>query len=425
MRKLLLVGALAGLLAGPAQAATPREVVGRVADQIAALYFDSAKGARVAAELRAEAARGDYDRHAAPLDLAQALTVRLRPEDAHFQVFWSAAQPATTPAAGPQRAEPSAAERAERRQNHGFRSVEIRPGGVAVVRMSHFADFQGAEGPAKDAADAVMAMTAGAEAVIFDLRDNGGGSPAMVAYLVSHFVAEGANVYNIFRTRGADEDERPTAPPKTGRRLGLPVYAVVSGRTGSAAESFSYTLQAAKRGVVVGETSAGAANPGAPAPVGDGFVVFVSDGSPVNPITKANWEGAGVIPDVAAPAAEALARAEQLALARILEGDGDALLKTEARWALEALGPPAPAGALSGYAGVYGGRSVVARDGRLEIAQPRRLPLVLKPLANGDFAVEGAAVPTRITFERDAAGRVIGMVQSLSTGQATRYARAH
>ena len=419
MRRMLLGGVLAGLLAATAQAAEPREVVGRVADQIAARYFDEARGAKLAGELRREAARGEYDRYTAPLDLAQALTVRLKPVDGHFQVVWSEAPRAAPP---PLQAG-ATAEQAERRRNFGFRAVEILPGGVAVVRMSYFAHFEGADGPAKQAADAVMAMTAGAEAVIFDLRDNGGGSPAMVGYLVGHFVPEGANVYNTFKSRGPDADERPTAPPKTGRRLDQPVYVVVSGRTASAAESFSYTLQAAKRALVVGEASAGGANPGALAPVGDGFAVFVSDGAPVNPITGKNWEGTGVAPDVAAPAGEALMKAEQLALTGVLQSQADPAVKTEARWALEALGPAAPVKAPADYVGVYGVRAIVEKDGRLTVVQSRRPPLLLKPVADDAFVVEDAAVPTRVTFDRDAAGRVAGMVQTLSSGQAARYAR--
>lgn len=422
MRGVLLGAVLAGVLAGAAQAAGPREVVGRVADQIAARYFDEARGAKLAAELKAEAARGDYDRYAAPLDLAQALTVRLKPQDAHFQVVWSAPAPVSP---GPNRpAAAGAAEAAERRQNYGFRAVEILPGGLAVVRMTHFADFRGAEAPAKQAADAVMAMTAGADAMIFDLRDNVGGSPAMVGYLVGHFVPEGADVYNTFKIRGPDEDERPVAPPKTGRRLEQPVYVLVSGRSASAAESFAYTLQAAKRAVIVGEPSAGGANPGDFAPVGDGFAVFVSDGSPVNPITGKNWEGTGVIPDVAAPAADALTKAEQLALAKLVERQTDPQAKTEARWALEALAPAAPVKALSDYVGAYGPRTVAIRDGRLHIVQGRRPPVSLNPLAPDTFSVEGAPVPTRVSFERDAAGRVTGMVQAQSSGQSSRFARA-
>jgi len=421
MLRMLLGGVLACLLAGSAQAAAPRDVVARVADQIAARYFDGARGAKLAGELKAEAARGDYDRYTAPLDLAQALTARLKPADSHFQVVWSGAPKV----AAPRQAGATADAQAERRQNYGFRAVEIRPGGVAVLRMSYFADFEGADGPAKQVADAAMAMTAGAQAVIFDLRENGGGSPTMVAYLVSHFVPEGADVYNTFKTRDGSDYERPTAPPKTGRRLDQPVYVVVSGRSASAAESFSYTLQAAKRAVIVGEPSAGGANPGNMAPVGDGFAVFVSDGTPVNPITHKNWEGTGVLPDVAARAGEALAKAEQLALNGVLQSQADSAAKTEARWALEALGPAAPVKALADYTGTYGVRTLVDTDGRLTVVQNRRPPVLLKPVAADAFVVEGAATPTRVTFERDAAGKVTGMVLTQASGQASRYARTN
>lgn len=419
MRKMLGAVALACLLAGTAQAAEPRDVVGRIADQIADRYFDAAKGAKLAAELKAEAAKGDYDRYAAPLDLAQALTVRLKPQDSHFQVIWSASPP---PPPGPRRPGGDEAE-AERRQNYGFRGVERVAGNIAVVNMGYFAHFEGGEGPAKDAADAVMALTANADAVVFDLRDNGGGSPAMVGYLVGHFVPEGADVYNTFRSRGPDRYERPPAPPKTGRRLDQPVYVLVSGRTASAAESFSYTLQSAKRATIVGEASAGGANPGGMAPVGDGFAVFVSGGSPVNPITKKNWEGSGVVPDVAVPVGQALAKAEQLALAKVVATTASPFVKTDAQWALEALGPAAPVKALADYAGAYGARSVAVQDGRLMVAQGRRPPLALKPVGADVFAVEGTAIPIRVSFDRDAGGRITGMVQTTSSGQATRFAR--
>lgn len=437
--------ALSLVMAGGAQAAEPRVVVGKIADQIEAGYFDAAKGARLAAELKAEAAKGQYDRYTAPLDLAQALSVRLKPQDSHFQVTWSADAPAGPAAGGPvtvrrvaggptpapgagpviRRAAPPGAEEQARRQNYGFRGVEVLPGAIAVIQMSSFAHFQQASDPAKQAADAAMTLAAGADAVIFDLRDNGGGSPAMVGYLVGHFVPEGANIYNTFKSRGPDAYETPPEAPRTGRRLDTPVYVLVSGRTASAAESFSYTLQSAGRATIVGEATAGGANPGGFAPVGDGFAVFVSGGSPVNPITGRNWEGTGVIPDVVARPDEALVKAEQLALAKVLEGQGSAMAKADAKWALEALSPAAavPAKALADYAGGYGVRAVKVDGGRLVVAHDRRPPVSLKPLGKDIFAVEGAATPVRVTFDRDAAGKITGMIQSTSDGRQTRFAR--
>jgi hypothetical protein len=126
---------------------------------------------------------------------------------------------------------------------------------------------------------------------------------------------------------------------------------------------------------------------------------------------------------VATPAGEALTKAQQLALTKRLETQTDPLLKTETRWALEDLAPAAPLKSPADYAGVYGGRSIAIQDGRLRLVQGRRPPLSLKPLAADTFAVEGAAVPTRITFERDGADKITGLVQSLSSGQASRFAR--
>lgn len=418
--------ALALLLPAAAFAQTPpppREVVGRTAKAIEDLYFDPAKGAAIAADLRKEAAAGQYDKLTDPRDLATALSTRLRPLDHHFNVSYRPGAPGPAPGGpGPRQPDPGY-EAVLRRANYGFREVKLLPGGVGYIQLSQFADFDAEGDPAKAAADAALALVANADALIIDLRDNGGGSPAMVGYLVGHFAPEGANIYNTFKSRGPDEHETPPAPPKTGRRLDTPLYVLTSGRTGSAAEAFSYTLQQAKRGVIVGEASAGAANPGGMAPVGDGFAVFVSGGSPVNPISGRNWEGTGVIPDVAVPVGQALVKAQELALAKVVGGPGSAAAKTDARWALEALGPAAPVKVLSDYAGAYGLRVVAVQDGRLMVAQGRRPPLTLKPIGADVFAVEGAAVPTRVTFERDSSGKITGMLQTNSSGQATRYAR--
>ncbi len=77
----------------------------------------------------------------------------------------------------------------------------------------------------------------------------------------------------------------------------------------SAAESLAYLLKTTGRAVVVGEPSAGAANPGDWFDTGAGAAVFVSTGAPVDPRTGTSWEGVGVVPDVAASPE----RAEQVA----------------------------------------------------------------------------------------------------------------
>jgi hypothetical protein len=413
------------LMIGPgALAAAPRDVAVHVAEQIAGNYFDPAKGAAIAADLKAEARKGAYDGYAQPLDLARVLTERLRPLDAHFLVTWTPPSDAPAQQARPQASVVEETD-AERRTNYGFRAAEVLPGNIGLIELRHFADFAAAGDPAKRTADAAMALVANTDSVIFDLRQNGGGSPAMVGYLVSHFVPAGANVYNTFKGRGVDTNERPRVEVTAARRLTVPVYVLVSARTGSAAESFAYTLQAAKRAVIVGDASAGAANPGGFRPAGEGFLVFVSAGRPVNPITRTNWEGVGVKPDVAIRADEALTHARSLALGHDLATHLAGPAALEKRWALEQLQPAAavPAATLAAYAGDYGARTIAVADGRLMMLAGRRPALTLKAISPDVFAIDDSDAPRRVKFERDAGGRITGFLVTFSDGEVSRYAR--
>lgn len=199
---------------------------------------------------------------------------------------------------------------------------------------------------------------------------------------------------------------------------------LISGRTGSAAEALAYTLKNARRAVIVGEASGGAANPGGPVPVAGGFSIFVSSGSPVSPITRTNWEGDGVQPDVAVPAARALDAARGLALEAVLKtATGPAA--QDARWALESLraeaAPPATR-PLGDYVGSYGAVEIVQVDGRLAIKRGRRPLTVLLPLGGETFTMAGES-GRRVVFERDAKGAVTAFETIGYEGGGSRYRR--
>ena len=109
----------------------------------------------------------------------------------------------------------------------------------------------------------------------------------------------------------------PYLPVK--RYLDKPVYVLTSKRTFSGAEEFTYNLKNLKRATIVGETTGGGANPGGTARLDDHFEVFVPSGRAISPITKTNWEGTGVTPDIAVPADQALQTAYLDALKKIEE----------------------------------------------------------------------------------------------------------
>jgi hypothetical protein len=420
-----------GLLASVAVVSTawaaqvaPRPVVEGGAKAIADNYFDPAKGAALAGQLRAEAAKGAYDRLTDPRDLAMALSDRLRPEDRHFVVHWA---PETAPSASTAGPAPVAAPRPDpfRRANYGVRRIEILGGNLGYIDLRFFADiaFGQPDDPIRKTIDAALQTVVNADAVIIDVRENGGGSSGMVGYLTSAFTPKGADIYNTFKHRDRTESEAPLdwypAP-----RLTTPLYILISGRTGSAAEALAYTLKNAGRAVIVGEPSAGAANPGGPVKVGGGFSIFVSDGTPISPITKTNWEGAGVQPDVPIAADKALTKARELALEAVLKTATGSIAR-EATWALEAIraeaNPPATK-PLTDYAGPYGAIEVVQADGRIALKRGTRPLTLLQPLGGDAFTVVGDP-SRRMLFERDAQGTVTAFEAMGVEGPAQRFRR--
>lgn len=114
---------------------------------------------------------------------------------------------------------------------------------------------------------------------------------------------------------GDRTEEFWTTKEVAGKRFGQrkPVFVLTSKRTFSGAEEFSYSLKSLQRATIVGETTGGGAHPGGPQRINEHFSVWVPAGRAINPITKANWEGTGVVPDVAVPADKALERALELA----------------------------------------------------------------------------------------------------------------
>lgn len=185
------------------------------------------------------------------------------------------------------------------------------PGNIGYIRVDRMLPAQ-AHG---NSIDTAMSALAGSKALIIDLRHNGGGDPMMVAYLCSYLFPAGAHIHlNDFVSRDDPEPHASyTLPSVPGKTFAGDVYLLTSHFTFSGGEEMAYDLQALKRATVVGETTGGGANPGAPVLLPDNFSIFIPTGRSINPVTKTNWEGVGVRPDVSVPADQALEKAELLA----------------------------------------------------------------------------------------------------------------
>lgn len=310
-------GAGAGAHAQQAPAPPERRAIAEAVEAIATIigreYFSPDDAARVDTLLPAHLSSGRYDSVGSLEALARAVTSDLfdATHDKHLAV--AVVPPA---ASGPVRPEAPGDARAvqARRSNYGVQRVEVLAGNVGHLNLTAF--FRPEE--AGDTIAAAMRALRGADALILDLRDNSGGSPDTAALVASYvFDRPAVPLFDIVPRGGTDVRRYATIDPVVADHDGVrPVYVLIASRTFSAGEGLAFILQEHRRAEIIGERTAGAANPGRPYPVNDRLEVTVPNGQVRTAITGRNWEGTGVAPDVATSAAEA----QGVAYARALRG---------------------------------------------------------------------------------------------------------
>ena len=318
MKKITAV-ALAVLLSPCAAAGQGHAVVSRVADELERHYVDAETGRRLAAALRSRLGSGAYPASTAGEELARRVTADLRAAsgDGHLGLEYSAA-----PIPEEDRA---AAEELDRRDriryygpqlNFGFQRVELLPGNIGYLDLRVFAplDWGG------ETATAAMTLLANSDALVIDLRQNGGGHGEMAQWIASYLLAaEPRPLSGEYSRASGATTQRWSLPYVPGKRYGAekPVYVLTSRRTFSAAEALAYDLQALKRATVVGERTGGGAHPYENVKLDAHFVLWLPKARSVNPLTGGNWQGVGVRPDIEVTSDDALATALAAARARL------------------------------------------------------------------------------------------------------------
>jgi hypothetical protein len=267
--------------------------------------------------------RKEYDQITSAEIFAGTLTTHFREvsRDKHLRVRYSHE---TLPNFGPQGE--SATERERQRawasaRNFGFEKVERLDGNIGYLELRGFMDAE----LAVETAAAAMTFLANTDALIIDLRRNGGGQPEMIALLSSYLFDKRTHLNDIYFRAENRTKEFWTRENVAGKRFGesKPVYVLTSSYTFSGAEEFSYNLQNLKRATIIGETTGGGAHPVRPHRINDHFSIGVPFARAINPITKTNWEGTGVKPDIETPASQALKVAQLAALKKIVEKTPD------------------------------------------------------------------------------------------------------
>jgi hypothetical protein len=274
-------------------------------------YVDAEVAQKMAIALRDHETNGDDNEATDGPTFADLLTSQMREvsHDQHVAVIYSAVK--TTENSPAPSAEEVARYTKEMKQNNcTFEKVAILPHNIGYLKFNSFPNASIC-GPT---ATAAMAKLNHADALIFDLRDNPGGYANMVALIATYLFDRPTHLNDFFNRSQNSTEESWTLPPVPGNRLAdKPAFVLTSPTTFSAAEGFSYDLKMLKRATLVGETTSGRGHMGAPHRIDDHFTIRVPGMKVINPISKTNWEGTGVEPDVKVKAADALRTAINLA----------------------------------------------------------------------------------------------------------------
>ncbi len=285
--------------------------------QLDSFYVFPEVAKRMGDSLRTWNKRGRYDSYTNGFSFAARLNddVRDLSHDKHMRVNYS---PAPLPPMPPNPSPPSPEQIAQMRQqmdamNCGFVKVEQLEGNIGYLKFNGFFDVAACA----PTASAAMNFIAGTRALIVDMRENGGGQPAMVSYICSYLFDKRTHLNDLWDRRTGNTTEFWTRDDVPGRRFGgeKPVYVLTSAQTFSGAEEFSYNLKTQKRATIIGEVTGGGAHPVGGRRINEHFIIGVPGMRAINPVTHTNWEGVGVEPDIKVPANEALATALKLARA--------------------------------------------------------------------------------------------------------------
>jgi hypothetical protein len=364
---------------------SPREaVLDEMVARLSATYVDPDAARSIAQKIGERRRYHAYDDVQNPADFAEAVTRDLRSVNGDLHLGLHYVTDAMTPA------RPASPFGDPREVNYGLGRAEILDGNVGYLEITGFTggDYQAA------VVDALRFLSR-SDALIIDLRRNGGGASDMSHFIFSHFLnATPVPTINVYARGSREPNRRMSLADVPGpRRADVPLFLLISQGTGSAAEEFSFVLKNLRRATLVGRRTAGAGHMVAQIPVGQGFVFSASITRVTDPRTGLEWEQVGVQPDIAVDPQEALLAAQVAALKGLSEGSADAAHAKRLnllREGIEAQLHPVPVDPKMAkiWTGVYEGREVVEREGRLSyIRRAGGLPEPMVFLGQGRFAI--------------------------------------
>lgn len=402
--------------------AEKEQVVKRIGQILNSTYIYPETAQKMSDHIAGKLEKGQYDSITSPAQFANQLVrdLRIISKDLHIRVAYDPDEVERLRRRKKNSNDPELIERmlkAQRRVNFGFKEIKVLSGNVGYLDLRQFAGTR----YAGETAVAAMNFLANCDALIVDLRNNGGGSPEMIQLLTSYFYDQDSIHLNTFYWRPSDKTVQfwtlPHVPGK--KNPDVDIYVLTSRRTFSAAEEFSYNLKNLKRATLVGETTGGGAHPGGPAVINDNFYINVPRGKAINPITETNWEGVGVKPHIEVPQEEALKTAHMKALEKLSAETHDEQDKMMYDWHIQSLkaelNPVAvDPGILKSYVGKYGPRTITIENDSLFYQREGRPKYRMIPLTEDLFMFKEIDYFRLKIFKEN--GKIIGVMGLYDNG---------
>lgn len=298
-------------------------------------------------------------------------------------------------------------------ENFMIRDVERLDGNVGYFKFNKFLELQ----IAKPALVSAMELLTHSSAIIIDLRQNGGGFAQTTEFLLNYFLPDSTVIGSFTSKLDNTTKELFISRDPSVKKFpaDVSVYILTSKRTSSAAEAFAYTLQAFKRATIIGDTTNGEANPGYRFALNPEMYLMVPTSINTNAITKTNWQGIGVIPDIKITSQTAFIQAQAVAYKNLASSSKDEELRSFYDWKAVGLQAEVNPTKLSEvelriYEGSYAdSRRISFENGvlyyqRLGISEKRKLIPITKDI----FALE-AAPYFRVRFIKNENGKTIAL----------------
>ncbi|MDB4293403.1 S41 family peptidase [Maribacter sp.] len=400
------------------QAVTTEErnlLVDSIAAIVTRYYIDPEVGAKIVKRVRTKNLKGQYSTITNPQVLADSLREDLRAinGDLHMSMVYSSPREIA--------GDDAPSEQVNRTglwTNYGLSEIKVLEGNIGYLKIKHFTQHQYLEAIKPVITTAIESLK-NTDALLLDVRDNGGGFEDMVAYYLSYFFDSETPIHlSDYRCTIHDHTYGiSTDPDVLGTKLpDTKLYVLVNANTGSAAESFAYMLKHLERATIIGETTVGAGNGASQHGINNRFSIQVSSEETINAITKTSFEKVGVIPDLSTTSAEAFPTAYRLALKHAKEKNRGTIHPSNYDQVLSFIPPPTdtpinPKTYLP-YLGVYIGgstRITITFENNVLYGQMRANggKMALTPLKEHTFKV--GTIKERIRFVLDDDGNVIGL----------------